>query len=135
MPSLAEGEDSVKMCAKLLRAIADMIETDRKLARKLSARLKPSARARKQKRVLDWDVFQIFAEKGEQGLLEFLNKLDLVQLKDIVGEHRLDPSGLSLKWRKKERLVKFILDRIISRTRHGEVFLGKEQPSQPPTDR
>ena len=73
-----------------------------------------------------FDIFQIFAEGGEQALQQKLELLDLRTLKRIVGQHGFDPSKLAEKWRNKERLVNLIIDRVSARSDKGKVF--KEYP-------
>lgn len=107
---------------RILRAYADETETNKDLAQKISKRIS-STSVTKQEKTIDLNPFQIYSENGEAGLSDSLNKLDLKQLNRVIGEHRLDSSDLSRKWRNKERLVKFIVERIASRSQHEDVFL------------
>lgn len=62
------------------------------------------------------------AELGEQALTARLNELDEKQLKDIIAEFGMDQSKLAMKWRKKERLVGFIVERALARASKGDAF-------------
>jgi hypothetical protein len=78
------------------------------------------------------NVFKIYSESGINGLTNYLDSLGTKQLKSVVTENRLDPSGNSLKWKEKQRLVNFISKGIESRSRHGQVFM--EQNATPTDD-
>ena len=71
---------------------------------------------------VDINPISIFTEAGEDGLLKALEPLTLVELIDIIKKFGFDPSRKSYRWRKKERLVDFIIQRIKSSTSRGDVF-------------
>lgn len=118
-----------KRLAKILRILAEEIESDRGLAEKISTRLEKHKFPRERENQAIVDVFQILAKEGSEGLLEFLESLELDELKRIISKHRLDPSGLSLKWRKKQRLIRLIIERTLSRSVHGDVFMKQKENS------
>jgi hypothetical protein len=67
------------------------------------------------------DIFGIFAKSGRTGLSRKLNSFDAVNLKKLIAVHRLDSGGLTRKW-KEQRLINFIIDRVESRSKKGDVF-------------
>jgi hypothetical protein len=118
-----------KKLATILRILAEEIESNRGLTEKIYARLEKHEFSRKHENRASVDVFQILAKEGKEGLLEFLDTLELDELKRIISKHRLDPSGLSLKWRKKQRLIGLIVERTRSRSVHGDVFMKQKENS------
>jgi len=118
-----------KKLATILRMLAEEIESDRGLAEKIYTRLEKHEFSRRHESQVSVDVFQILAKEGNKGLLEFLDTLELDELKRIISEHRLDPSGLSLKWRKRQRLIELIVERTRSRSVHGDVFMKQKENS------
>jgi hypothetical protein len=71
---------------------------------------------------IDFDVFQVYANEGGEGLYERLASLDVTALKRIVALHGFDQSKLAEKWRSKPRLLNLILDRVAARNDKGRVF-------------
>lgn len=62
------------------------------------------------------------ATQGEEELTLRLNELDEKQLKDIIADYGMDRTKLAMKWRKKERLVNFIVERALARASKGDAF-------------
>jgi hypothetical protein len=73
-------------------------------------------------------IFSIYSQSGKNGLYEYLDKLNVEELKGIIKENRLDASGKTLKWEDKNLLVDFVAERIGSRSAHGDVFLKQSEP-------
>lgn len=71
---------------------------------------------------IDFDVFEVYATQGDEGLAEKLDGLDVMGLKRIVAMHGFDQSKLAEKWRSKQRLINLILDRVAARNDKGKVF-------------
>ncbi len=65
---------------------------------------------------------EIFTQGGEDGLLKALEPLSPSQLINIIKRFGFDPSRKSYRWRKKERLIELIAQRIKSSTSRGDVF-------------
>jgi hypothetical protein len=61
--------------------------------------------------------YKIYETGWESLLREKLEPLQADQLKDVIAEHRLDPSGRAPK--KREALVEFIVARVIALSRKG----------------
>ncbi len=73
------------------------------------------------------DVFAIYTDEGEEGLKHKLELLDVSQLVNIIKKSNLDPSKLSHKWKKKDKLVSLIVTRISGRMEKGKTFLDYNQ--------
>jgi hypothetical protein len=69
-----------------------------------------------------WDPYVVYAELGESGLRQRLNELDLEQLRNIIAEHGMDTDRLAMKWRKPDRLIGRIIDRVVERAAKGDAF-------------
>ena len=63
---------------------------------------------------------------GEGELRRRLAGLDEEALKDIIAEHSMDPSRLSVRWKDPARLIDLIVKVVVQRRRKGEVFLTPE---------
>jgi hypothetical protein len=71
---------------------------------------------------LDLNIYQIFSDSGESGLRRTLESLDMEILKQIISYNSLDSSKLSRKWRKKDRLINLIVERVVTRSEKGTAF-------------
>lgn len=71
-----------------------------------------------------WDPFDVYAEVGETGLTDRLNQLELEQLRNIIAEHGMNSDGLALKWRKADKVVGRIVERVVDRSAKGDAFRG-----------
>jgi len=128
---MSGDKEIAKMVSRILRLLAEKIEENPDIlkGKELSLRDIPIVSRKKKKMeepTIDFDIFQIFAEGGEQALQQKLENLDLRTLKKIVSQHSFDTSKLAEKWLNKERLVNLILDRVSARSDKGRVF--KEYP-------
>ena len=74
----------------------------------------PPAPARRAPAVLD--PYAIYEVGWEAMLRERLEALDLEQIKDIVAEHTMDPTGQALRWTELERVVELIVQAVIDRS-------------------
>lgn len=59
---------------------------------------------------------------GDDTLNEKLEQLSVEELKDIIAEHGMDNAKLAMKWKKKERLIAFILETAQRRSKKGDAF-------------
>lgn len=128
---MSNDKEIAQRVARILRLLAEKIEENPDVLKEMELSLGdiPTVSRKKEKTEeppIDFDIFQIFAEGGEQALQQKLELLDLRTLKRIVGQHGFDPSKLAEKWRNKERLVNLIIDRVSARSDKGKVF--KEYP-------
>lgn len=71
-----------------------------------------------------WDPYAVYAEVGELGLKERLNQLELEQLRNIVAEHGMNSDGLAMRWKKADRVVSRIVERVVDRAAKGDAFRG-----------
>lgn len=79
-------------------------------------------RDRGKKISVDFDIYEIFSNGGESVLREKLDSLDIEILRQIIGQNSLDSSKLSRKWRKKERLINLIVEKVLVRSEKGHAF-------------
>ncbi|MBE0427815.1 MAG: hypothetical protein IBX72_14370 [Nitrospirae bacterium] len=123
---MSNGKEIAKSIASILRILAEKIEENPDIINGIGLSLRdiPVANLKKKKEELpiDVDIFQIFSDEGEKALRDKLDVLDLKSLIRIVRKHGFDPSKLAEKWKKKERLVDLILDRVSARSNRGKVF-------------
>ena len=69
------------------------------------------------------NLFEILSKKGEYSLYNTLNVMEINQLKHIVRKYCLDSSKRAERWKNKERLVKYITEKVIVQNDRGKVFL------------
>lgn len=111
---------------RLMEAIVEEIDRNPDFADRIHAILqgaKPSSPPRSNRRAPGvLDPFNILKE-GEEVLRERLGRLTVEELKDIVAEHRMDPSKLVMKWRDEGRIVDHIVTTSMTRAKKGDAFL------------
>jgi hypothetical protein len=118
-----------KQMAGILRILAAKIEENPEMLKDVGLNLidvPMSERKRKEKLPVDFDIFEVFAEGGEEVLRQKLESLEMGSLKQIISQHGFAPSKLAEKWRTKERLINLIVERVTARSDKGRVF--KEYP-------
>lgn len=124
--------------AQFLRLLADEVENNKAMAKRLAAPLaeylaaegkKASAasslRSKKSTRELipeDFDPFEIYYEKGSVGLYSALQPMDAQVLKAVLSYFALDPTRSYTRWRKQERLAEFVVQRVKAMSSRGEAF-------------
>ncbi|OAV64034.1 hypothetical protein Barb6_03417 [Bacteroidales bacterium Barb6] len=69
------------------------------------------------------NVFSVYVNEGKEGLRSKLESFDVKQLTTIIRKNALDPSGLSHRWKTKDKLVSLIVSRTSGRMEKGKVFL------------
>lgn len=119
------NEENAKRAARFLRLIAAKLEEHPELLTGLDLADLPAPAPRRKATSappLDFDVFAAFFAEGADGLRRQLEGLEIKELKAIVSRHGFDPSGLARNWRKREKLIELILQRVEARGRKGEVF-------------
>lgn len=130
--------DLAPYMAEFLRLVANEIENNKSLAKRLSPPLleflqenqekkKTSSSSYSQKNTEKlipegFDPFQIFHEKGSVGLFSALQNMDAASCKAVLSHFALDPTRSYNRWRKQERLADFIVQRVKAMTSKGEVF-------------
>lgn len=124
--------------AEFLRQLALELENNQALAKRLAfpfeqmlAEHKPAnvpaksrSRTPKPEALIPegFDPFQIYYEQGSPGLYAGLQGLEVPVLKSILAHFALDPARSYTQWRKHERLVNFIVDRVRTMSSKGQVF-------------
>lgn len=123
---LAEAEANPSFAKRISEALG---EDDRPSSGERDS-VRPQGQRRSNRRTPGiLDPFTTYQHGGEPGLREALSGLDLERLKDIVAEHRMDPSTLAMKWRTPERVIDLIVSTVASRDRKGYAF--RLPPSTP----
>jgi hypothetical protein len=117
-------QEMVGLLPKLLRAIADEIESDTTLAERIVASVdgESSEKQTRRKVAIGFDPFEALRQGSEMALRERLEALEIRTLKAVITQHGLDTTRLAQKWRDKDRLVTFIVERISARAEKGDVF-------------
>lgn len=133
------GEKLTGCLAQMLRILSEEVEGNKKLAIRLAvpwqaylADSMPAISAasdkppRKKKATSKeppaLDPFMAFLEGGSVGLIKALENVEVQECKTIISHYALDPSRSYVRWRKKERLVEFIVQRVKAVANKGEVF-------------
>jgi len=123
-----------KQAIKVLKWVIKKIEENPELVADLELELKvteiPSPKRKKpvSKRtkttpaVIDFDLFEVFYQDGEQVLRDKLAPLEFKTLMQIISNNSFD-SVANKKWRNKDSLVNFIAERVAARSRKGQVFM------------
>lgn len=122
MPSSRDARD----LARLLRAVATMIETKPELAAELSMQLDgpdPESRPRRPRaQPPDIDPYSLLREGGPERLRAVLLALNIEELKALVKARGLDSARLVHKWKDREKIVDFVVQRLTSRADVGVAF-------------
>ncbi|MBE6043575.1 MULTISPECIES: hypothetical protein [Clostridium] len=63
-----------------------------------------------------------YMKEGEKRLREKLNYFSNQELKSIIKAYAPDPKGYAYRWKSKERLLKYILEKVKAFTDSGKVF-------------
>ncbi|EDN69114.1 hypothetical protein BGP_3912 [Beggiatoa sp. PS] len=126
----SDNQEVAKRVVHILRILAKKIEANPELLTNAELSLLDVPLVKKNRTIdtpVDFDVFNVFAEGGEPTLRKKLELLEIKTLKSIITKNRFDPSKLAQNWRKKDRLIDMIVEKVIERNRRGQVFM--EYPS------
>ena len=108
-----------------VKVVAEQAERDLDFAARLEAALggefAPARSTRRRRAPAAFDPVAA-AHDGEATLRARLAALSADQLKDMIAEYGLDPTGRANRWRKPERLVELICDRAVERAQKGRGF-------------
>lgn len=81
-----------------------------------------SKKRRTRRRTSVFDPVELYHQKGEKHLREQLQHLEVDQLKDMIAEHGMDSSRRAMRWKKRDRLLEFIVKTASCRARKGDAF-------------
>ena len=98
---------------KVLRFLADLIEKHPELVEEYRE-------AERTHEEIE-DLFSLYA-KGREQLEDYLSGFDAKELKRIIRSYHLDRVGKTTRWRKKERLIEFIVEKVGGFYKKGSVF-------------
>ena len=124
---MEDAQKVLSLWKKISKCIADEISVNEAFAQKIGDILfenKTEAPPKKSKRRAPGkiDPFALF-EQGEDKLADVLQTLDIEELKDVIAENGMDPARLAMKWRKRERIEKHIMDMTRQRASKGDAFV------------
>jgi len=66
--------------------------------------------------------FALLQEKGTDRFREWVSSLEIDDLKKVISSHRLDATGNARKWKTKDKLVDFVVERVTDRSKQGGTF-------------
>ena len=75
------------------------------------------------------DPFTVYADMGESGLRHALASLDLEQLRDIIAQHGMDHDRLAMKWKRPDRVIARIVERVEAVSSKGFAFRSDAEDS------
>lgn len=70
---------------------------------------------------------EIYRENGEHKLKEILNGLEIEDMKDIIRKYLPDPRGYVYKWKEKDKVIEYILERTPKLAEKGNVFFSDRE--------
>lgn len=124
------SKSQIKSVSQSLKRIATLIEKDPKFLAELEkwlnryeiSNVKRGERTYKDAPLID--AIDVYNNLGSDGLRFALDKLEISELRKIIMQNSLDPSKLSNKWKNKEKMINFILERIAARNSKGNAFMN-----------
>ena len=129
------NNDILALWKKISSVIADEISANENLAQKLSVildlspnEIKAGPKRKSGRAPAKVDPFALL-EQGEDRLNEALKGLTEEELKDVISAHGLDPAKQAMRWKKRDRLEKQIVDQTKQKASRGAVFWNSMEPT------
>lgn len=119
---IKETLDKLVKLAKRDKEVHSLLLELFEIASKPFQKKSPKETIREEESEIDINPIDVFTQGGEDGLIKALEPLSPAQLINIIKRFGFDPSRKSYRWRKKERLIELIVQRIKSSTSRGDVF-------------
>lgn len=130
------SDERLRDCiAQMLNILAEEVAGNKRLASRLAQpwqafmedMVKPVDKIKPKKKALikeppSVDPFKAFLEGGSVLLIKTLEDIDAAECKNIISHYALDPSRSYVRWRKKDKLVELIVQRVKAVVSKGEVF-------------
>lgn len=130
------SKDLAAAMADFLRILALEVENNRSLAKRLAVpfedfleevREKGAVKEKKGKKAKaalpeGFDPFQVYYDRGRVGLYEALSSFDTAALKAVIAHFSLDPSRSYTRWRKPEKLMELIVEKVKAGAERGKAF-------------
>ncbi|SHH09389.1 hypothetical protein SAMN02745221_01665 [Thermosyntropha lipolytica DSM 11003] len=127
------SKDLAGAMADFLRLLAEEVERNRSLAKRLAVPFEEFLAEVKEKGVKSrkkakaevpegFDPFKVYYDKGSVGLYEALASFDAATLKAILTSFALDPSRSYTRLRKPEKLRDLIVEKVKAMGERGEAF-------------
>ncbi len=125
---MSERKELITCLSSLLRTLADELDQNPALAERLifNRNADKSTRPLASQVLAKFDAIEILRQGGAATLRQELHRLELPELKTLLTKHALDTTRLAQKWRSKDRLVEFIVERMTARSQKGDAF--RENP-------
>lgn len=119
-----EGKDSIELLPRILRSLASELERNPALREHVLTEIENERRIVPGSDPLEpkFDAIEVLRQGGVSALRKGLEVLEIPDLKGIITNQALDTTRLAQKWRSKERLVDFIIERMIARSQKGDAF-------------
>ena len=117
-----------------LRNLAARADADAVLAREIemalvesgllqtSDRPRPVPKEPRKSSTAPIDPFRVLRDEGDESLYNWLQSLELPELRAIVRRHRLDPARISARWRDRERVIQLIVSQVKAQASYGKAF-------------
>lgn len=112
---------------ELFKIILEEVESNEEFRNKINKVLdgenKMGKRPRKKKAIIEpkLNPLEVFKE-GQDILMDKLLKLEISDLKDIIKFYEMDNTNSCSRWKKKERLINYIVEVAKSRVTRGNAF-------------
>ena len=116
-----------KKLKEIFKIILDEVESNEEFKNKIYKALeneKSTVKKRSKKKVViepKLNPQEVILE-GESNLVDKLTSLEIGDLKDIIKFYEMDNTNSSSRWKKKDRLINYIVDVTKSRVSRGNAF-------------
>lgn len=117
-----------KQIASFLIKIAKKIELDEEFAQIFFEEMKETPKKKKtnngnKEEPIKLDVFGMYQNQGSDGLESFLHTLEVQELRKIVLDNGFDPAQKVRRWRKKDKIITFIIESVSKLMAKGGAFM------------
>jgi hypothetical protein len=132
MPYNKDEVEKAKKIANILKIVAKKIVENPNILGDLNLATEDIPRFEQKKKednlLINFNIYAVFSDGGETVLREKLESFDIVTLKQIISRNSLDSSGLSRKWRKKDKIINLIVEKVAARSEKGHAFSQNNRP-------
>lgn len=118
------NSDQAMVVASLLRQLAEQIERNPTLLENFTFDFAANNQNEKSKQEISpsFDIFEIYRFIGQEGLRLKLFECSLEELLATVKVNGLDSTGKVRKWKTPDKIIEFIVERVVAKTAKGNVF-------------
>ena len=114
-----------KQLKQVFEVIINEVKSNEEFAKKIEIALEKEVTEIKAKRRGRQPALinpNVIVTKGEDILKEELEKLEVAQLKDVICQYTMDPAKMTNRWKSKEKLMNYITEVTLARTKKGDAF-------------